>query len=104
MASEKANNVETVGDFKDIPRGYINALRATHTYYDFQLVLGNATSNDKGDELIMVVEPRFLAQMAPQHFKIMVSVLVGQLEAYEKLFGTIPLPPPEMNPATPGAK
>jgi hypothetical protein len=85
-------------EFQTIPRLYINAVRASFSYYDFQLILGNSALDNLGEEANLIVEPRFVVQMAPQHYKVLASMLSDQLEKYEKQFGKIPGPPTKKKP------
>lgn len=63
MATDHPNQEEAGRGFESIPRGYINAVRVSHTYYDFQLILGNSALDNLGEKPSLLVEPRFVVQM-----------------------------------------
>lgn len=98
MAEDKPEEAGAQGGFASIPRLYVNAVRTSFTYYDFQLMLANAALDNMGEQANLVVEPRFIVQMAPEHCKVLVSMLADQIDKYEKQFGTIRRPPTEKKP------
>lgn len=79
--------------FMNIPRVYSNAVKVSRSFYDFQLIFGNVAVNNLGDKPKQLIEPKFIAQLSPQHFKILTQILNKQLQQYEKEYGPISDPP-----------
>jgi len=92
MAQEKNDLIDENADFLSIHRGYINAVKIGHGLYEFQLILSNTSMNPLVEKPQMIDAPQFVAQMSPQHFKILARMVVDQVKKYEDEFGTIQVP------------
>lgn len=90
--AENEKRTPTDEAFAQIPRIYSNAVKVSFSLYDFQLVFGNASLNNLADEPQQVVTAAFIAQLSPQHVKVLSRILVKQLERYEKQHGEIRVP------------
>ncbi len=92
MAAEPEVESSTIDPFVTIPKVYSNTIKVNFTLFEFQMIVASATINSVAEPAYQIVEPKFILQMSPQHFKVLSEVLARQLEKYEKQFGVISIP------------
>ena len=91
---EIANAIRIVsGDTAELPLTYVNAMNMNTNVVDFQFVFANRIVDNQKQETIIKELQRIV--MSPQHAKMMLNLLRGQVEGYETKFGTIDIPPVE---------
>jgi hypothetical protein len=81
------------GDTVDLPITYVNAMNINANVVDFQFVFANQIVDNQKQEIVIKELQRIV--MSPQHAKVMLNLLRGQVEGYETKFGTINIPPVE---------
>lgn len=90
---EKENDSVTNNDLLlNIPRIYSNAVKIVSSFYDFQLLFGSGIINVLEENSTQIIESKFLVQLSPQHYKVLLNSMQNQLDEYEKKFGEIKLP------------
>ena len=76
----------------EVPSFYANNTNLSVSAYDFKITFGQVIeADDKG----MLVDPKAIIFLSPQHAKAVSNLLVDQIKAYEKRTGqTVSDPPP----------
>ena len=92
MEQAKENQADATTKFMSLPRGYINTVKVGFGLYDFQLIFSNVSVNLFEEENKQIDAPQYVAQMSPQHFKVLVRLLQEQMKKYEDKFGEIKIP------------
>lgn len=84
------NRVQEVSpDFVSI---YANDAQLQTTPWDIRIVFGLITGLPSHDDPSVVVKQVGEVRMSPQLAKKIATILVGQLDHYEKVIGPIPMP------------
>jgi hypothetical protein len=81
-------------EFKDI---YSNNVRMAASPFDFTMMFGRMTDIGTG---VTGLEDVVHARLSPYQFKILVKNAVATLEAWEEVFGNIPVSVPEVKKET----
>jgi len=77
---------------EQLPAYYSNSEQIMMSIYDFTLILGiQAPPTPDG---VRQIKALATVVMSPQHMKVLVNQLAGQLKAYEDRWGPIPDPKP----------
>lgn len=92
---------EAADVFAAIPKAYCNFASITHSYFDFQVLLGRQALNNLAEKPVPMIEGHIIVQMSPMHFKKFANVVNQQLKVYEDKFGNIVEPSAEQETSPP---
>jgi len=93
MPKKKMQDTEPVAESIQVRRIYTNAVRISHTFYDFHIVLGTMLPRQDGKAGPPMIAPTDIVYMSPQHAKVLSDILARQVANYEKSYGQIKTPP-----------